>query len=132
MSYLRKTSSMSLKSTLGPLEHDIMNSIWKSRTATVRDVLSSLRGRELAYTTVMTVMNRLVQAGWLERHPGEGGAFTYSPTSSREQLLSKATRRTVDDLVKQYGDIALVQFLERLDEIPASKLHELRKLLKRP
>jgi predicted transcriptional regulator len=118
------------KSSLGPLETDIMNVLWKRGTATVRDVLEDLSARALAYTTVMTVMNRLTVAGWLRRYSSEG-AYTYHPASSREQLLSKATKQTVDDLVRQYGDIALVQFLERIDQVPPEKLQELRRFLRR-
>jgi predicted transcriptional regulator len=122
--------SQKSKSSLGPLERDIMDILWKRGTATVRDVVDALSSRGSAYTTIMTVMNRLAAAGWLRRHSSEQGAYTYHPTSSREHLLSKATKQTVDDLVRQYGDIALVQFIERIDKVPPEKLQELRRYLR--
>ena len=44
---------------LGPLEADVMDRLWRRRSATVRDIVEDLgRSRELAYTTVMTIMVR--------------------------------------------------------------------------
>lgn len=120
---------MSLKSSLGPLERDVMDALWVTGPSTVRDVRQHLT-KKSAYTTVMTVMNRLVHAGWLRRHLASHGAYEYAPVASRSNLLGQATRQTVDALVKQYGDIALVQFMERLDTIPPEKQQQLRKLLK--
>ena len=119
---------MSRKSTLGPLERDVMDALWAAGPSTVRDTRQRLT-RKSAYTTIMTVMNRLVQAGWLRRQLSGHGAYEYVPVASRTDLLGQATRQTVDELVKQYGDIALVQFMERLDKIPAEKQQELRKML---
>ena len=105
-----------------------MDALWASGPSTVRDVRQQLENKS-AYTTIMTVMNRLVQAGWLRRHQADHGAYEYAPVASRSDLLGQATRQTVDHLVQEYGDIALVQFMERLDQIPPEKKHQLRKLL---
>jgi predicted transcriptional regulator len=63
---------------LGELENEVMARLWQwNRPVTVREVLEDLvRERELAYTTVMTVMDKLFQK--------EGRAFRYEPVSSRE------------------------------------------------
>ncbi|MEY9962070.1 putative transcriptional regulator [Streptacidiphilus sp. MAP12-16] len=70
---------------LGELENEVMTRVWQwNRPVTVREVLEDLlRERELAYTTVMTVMDKLFQKGWLRREQ-EGRAFRYEPVSSRE------------------------------------------------
>ena len=53
---------------LTPLELDIMKAVWQSHPITVRDVQESIRpGRNLAYTTVMTLMDRLYHKGFLSR-----------------------------------------------------------------
>ena len=55
---------------LGPLEAEVTTLMWERRESTVREVVDSLRGRrELAYTTVMTIMNNLVTKGLLTRNP---------------------------------------------------------------
>ena len=53
---------------LTPLELDIMKAVWSSHPVTVRDVQDSIRpSRNLAYTTVMTIMDRLYHKGFLSR-----------------------------------------------------------------
>ena len=53
---------------LTPLELDIMKAVWKRPPITVRDVQAEIRpARQLAYTTVMTIMDRLHQKGFLTR-----------------------------------------------------------------
>lgn len=79
---------------LGELENEVMARLWQwNRLVTVREVLEDLqREREIAYTTVMTVMDKLFQKGWLRRAvpddpapPGRGRrAYRYAPVSTRE------------------------------------------------
>src|SRR5690348_13756438 len=68
----------------GELEAVIMDRLWEwGRPALVREVVDDLRrDRQLAYTTVMTVMENLHRKGWLRRDR-DGRAWRYEPTSSR-------------------------------------------------
>lgn len=118
------------KAFFGQLEQAILDALWDDGPGTVRQVLDRLRSRRLAYTTVMTVMNRLVDQGIVRRQPGPGGVFTYSPRQTRQSMTALLTRQTLDQLVREYGDVALVQFMDRLDRIPADKLARLRRQLK--
>ena len=70
---------------LGELENEVMTRLWQwNRLVTVREVLEDLQQeREIAYTTVMTVMDKLFQKGWLRREQ-EGRAYRYAPVSTRE------------------------------------------------
>jgi predicted transcriptional regulator len=120
------------KLQFGQLEQAIMNVVWVKPASTVREVLDQLPPqRRAAYTTVMTVMNRLVAQRVLRRTLGRGGAFTYSAVQSRDAFLVDATHASIDQLVRQYGDAALVQFMAALDDIPAEKLARLKKLSKK-
>jgi predicted transcriptional regulator len=87
----------------GELEAVIMERLWeRGRPALVREILDDLHGdRDLAYTTVMTVMDNLYRKGWLRRER-DGRAWRYEPTGSRsgytaglmnEALESSADRR---------------------------------------
>lgn len=117
------------KIIFGQLEQAVMDVLWASGSATVREVLASLpANRRVAYTTVMTVMNRLVAQRVLRRTAGTGGAFIYAPTHTRQASAAAATQASIDQLVRQYGDAALVHFMAALDEIPADKLAKLKKL----
>src|SRR5271167_3351102 len=67
---------------LGPLEIDVMEAMWFHGAGNVRDVVGRL-DRKLAYTTVMTTLDRLYKKGLLEREM-TGRAFVYSPKVTRE------------------------------------------------
>lgn len=110
----------------GDLEADIMDTLWtRGEPATVRDVHGVLRQkREIAYTTVMTVMDILHGKGWLTREK-RGRAWLYDPSSSREQysaaLMEQALAHSNDQLA------TLVHFLQAMsvDEEEALR-HALR------
>ncbi|MDH6111201.1 putative transcriptional regulator [Kitasatospora sp. MAP12-15] len=70
---------------LGELENAIMTRVWEwNRPVTVREVLLDLREeRDIAYTTAMTVLDKLYRKGWLRRERA-GRAYRYEPVSSRE------------------------------------------------
>lgn len=72
---------------LGPLEAEVMRVLWdKGAPAQVADVHETLQAtREIAYTTVMTVMTRLTGRGLLRRAK-EGRAYVYTPAVRREEL----------------------------------------------
>lgn len=68
---------------LGPLEREVMNVLWDNGEACVKEVAQNL-ARPLAYTTVMTTMDRLFKKGLLRRKKAER-AFLYTPKLSRLQ-----------------------------------------------
>lgn len=68
---------------LGPLEIAVMEILWEHGESNVHDVSEKLR-RPLAYTTVMTTLDRLYKKGLLGRHKSER-AFLYSPRQTRRE-----------------------------------------------
>ncbi len=76
---------------LGPLEQRILDYLWQRRSAvTVREAHAALGG-ELAYTTVMTTLDRLFKKGLLDREP-DGRAFRYTPRATREAFGAAQVR----------------------------------------
>ncbi|HZT74502.1 MAG TPA: BlaI/MecI/CopY family transcriptional regulator [Terriglobales bacterium] len=75
---------------LGALEAQVMEVLWAQGEANVREVAQRL-ARPLAYTTVMTTLDRLYKKGLLERHKRDR-AFQYLPRMSRE-AWERAQRR---------------------------------------
>lgn len=69
---------------LGPLEARLMDKLWRDGPGNVRDVMERLDGPALAYTTVMTTLNRLCAKGLLDRQKS-GQAFVYTSRYSREE-----------------------------------------------
>jgi len=81
-----------------PLEVECLKILWKLGEGNVRDVREALTGsRNLAYTTVMTVLDRLSRKGRVARRK-VGRSFVYVPVLSREVLR----RLAVQDLVDRY------------------------------
>ena len=116
---------------LGPLEADVMDRLWRRRSATVRDIVEDLgRSRELAYTTVMTIMVRLHDKGLLER-VRDGKTYVYRPALTREQHRARLSRDLARGLVAEFGDAALAAFTAELDTVDAPHRATLRRLAQR-
>lgn len=67
---------------LGPLEKEVMDIIWRCGEGNVREVVSQMQ-RKLAYTTVMTTLDRLYKKGLLQRDKADR-AYIYSPILTRD------------------------------------------------
>ena len=82
--------------TLTPQELAIMKVVWKLETATVRDIYEQLRERrDVAYTTVLTMMKILEHKGYVKKTRVER-AFVYRPTRPRQQVLGGMVREFID------------------------------------
>lgn len=82
--------------TLGTLEADVMNVLWSvDEAVTVRTVLETLNtDRDLAYTTVMTVLDNLRKKNFVTRSP-QGRAFVYHATQSRVEFATETLREVL-------------------------------------
>ncbi len=104
-------------SQLGELEAEVMNVLWEIGDGTVQDVLSGLRtARTLAYTTVMTVLSRLVDKGFLAREK-QGRAFVYRPLVSQGAIADSALNSVVDRFFDGMSSRAVAHLLGRSEEI---------------
>src|SRR3990172_7693619 len=99
---------------LGPLEQGVMDCVWAEENVSVRDVHICLKKRrKIAYTTVMTIMTRLTEKGFLTRKM-EGKAYIYSPKKTKEQTAKGVVKKIVNSLVDQYGHEAVTAFTDEL------------------
>ena len=99
---------------LGPLEQEVMDCLWKEKNVSVSEIHQCIqKKRKIAYTTVMTIMMRLTEKGFLTRKL-EGKAYVYSPTKSKEQTTKGVIKKIVDSLVDQYGKEAVSAFTDEL------------------
>ena len=81
---------------LAPLELDCMNALWRLGEATVRDIHAALvPTRPRAYTTIMTILDRLAQKGVVERQKS-GRAWRYKPNLSADQARTHAVTQLVE------------------------------------
>ena len=110
------------------LELEIMHVLWETGAANVQTVQQRLK-RELAYTTVQTMLNILHRKGKVKRTLKDR-AYFYKPVVSRDQVVS----HTVSDMVDRlFGGSAesLVMSLVETKHLTPQKLDRLNKLLKK-
>jgi predicted transcriptional regulator len=135
-----------LRAALGRLERAVMDTVWAGGDYSVRDVQTAL-GRPVAYTTVMTTLDRLYKKGLVGRRR-EGRAFVYSAALERHEIEASMTAGLLDgvlaggpgaarpflsNLVDAVGDSNddLLDELERLVRDKRETLREQRESLKR-
>ena len=122
--------------SLGPLETEILNIVWDLGCATVKDVHEKILAdpeRELAYSSVTTVLQRLTQKGWLSCEK-QGRAFYWQPLVSRQEAqaikayeqLHRFLAVSNPDLIASFADSLDVASLKQLEAI-ASRLEAIRR-----
>jgi predicted transcriptional regulator len=113
------------KGPLGPLEAEVMKIMWSTgEPFTVRSLLGRINQRRtqpLAYTTVMTVMGRLVEKDVLRRRR-EGRGYVY------ETKASDPAEIAVRSVMRDFGDAALAHFVEEARADPKA-MRRLQRLL---
>lgn len=116
---------------LGPLEQQMLHTLWERGSATVRELLED--GKiTLAYTTVMTTLDRLYKKQLLDR-VAEGRAFRYSPRQTPDELRRVAAVEGIRQLLGS-GDassLPLSYLVEAISSHDAQLLDELQLLVER-
>ena len=122
---------MKTRPVLGQQELQIMKIVWDQGRVTVRDVYQSLlERRQVAYTTVMTMMNILEQKGFLKRIPGEDRAFVYEPAKSRKSVTKAMVSEFLDRVFGGSANPLMVHLIEDR-HLTKKDLDELRRMIKR-
>ncbi len=118
-----------LRKVFGDLEAEIMEVIWAHGRATVADVHKVLEGqREIAYTTIKTVMGRLADKGYLRRMTADG-AHVYTPTRSREEFLREVSDAILAGLFGEFGQPIAAHLLESISRWDPASLDRLQALI---
>jgi predicted transcriptional regulator len=116
---------------LGTLEFELMEILWSQGEACVRDVVNKLP-RPLAYTTVMTTLDRLFKKGLLERHKLDR-AFVYAPRFSHKEWERKRAESLVSGFLSgpnPSGELLLSCLLDAVGEHDDRLLDELGKKIR--
>jgi predicted transcriptional regulator len=114
---------------LGPLEQQLLSALWMRGNATVRELLDA-GDLKLAYTTVMTTLDRLYKKQLLNR-TADGRAFRYSPRYTQQELEKAAVGETIRQLLgsEQAASLPLSYLVEAVSEHDARLLDDLQRLL---
>jgi BlaI family transcriptional regulator, penicillinase repressor len=118
---------------LHELEAEVMEELWIQGEASVRSVMEALNGRAQkarAYTTYMTILARLHKKGVLDRRR-QGKTDFYAPKLSREEFMSARAHSEVEQLVAQYGDVALSHFARQVASLDPERRRALQRLARK-
>lgn len=125
-----KPQKVGLRKILGDLETDVMEIVWKKDKITVRDVYEILRAeRQIAYTTVMTIMGRLAGKGILLKDT-LGNTHIYRPALSKKEFTQYVINEVLDGLFEDFTEPALNHFVDRLSKENNEKLNQLEDIIK--
>lgn len=119
---------------LGPLEAAILRSLWsrdEATVATVQEDLTAAGARPVAYTTVMTVLDRLHRKGLVIRRQ-DARRHVYQAAMDEDGLVAHVGARAADAAIARYGAAALRQFALRLDDLDPTVRQQLLDLAGRP
>ena len=116
---------------LGPLEQQLMDTLWQRKSGTVRELIDE-GNLSLAYTTVMTTLDRLYKKNLLDR-VAEGRAFRYSlrytPQEMQRVVASDAIRQLLGS--EATPSLPLSCLVEAVSEHDTQLLDELQALVER-
>jgi predicted transcriptional regulator len=115
---------------LGHREACIMEVLWGRADVSVRDIYREVsKSEEIAYTTLMTITDRLWKKGLLTRVK-KGKSYLYTPKGSRDSFMTTAVRRILDCFVPDMNQVSLNHFVQSLASKQPELLEELEKLIR--
>jgi predicted transcriptional regulator len=115
---------------IGSLEADILAVVWEQGRTTVREVYETLRERrQIAYTTVMTVMNNLVKKHLLDQDKSNI-AYVYTPAIPGREVAQTVLDSVVMRLLRGQYNVALSQILKLDKELTPEQVDEVRAFIR--
>jgi predicted transcriptional regulator len=113
---------------LGETEMEVLHHVWDLGEATVADVRERvLKERDVAYTTIMTVMKKLADKGYLQYHK-EGRTYVYAPAQEPDKVQHSLLRRLMES-VFEGSPKALVQTLVQHENLSEHERDEIRQMI---
>ncbi|MBW4645532.1 MAG: BlaI/MecI/CopY family transcriptional regulator [Goleter apudmare HA4340-LM2] len=115
--------------SVGPLEAEILHIIWELGSATVKDVhdrILSDPNRELAYTSVTTVLRRLTDKGWLACDK-KGRAFYWRPMLTKQQAEVIRAHEQLQRFLAVGNPDVIAAFADSLDESASDQIEAIAK-----
>ena len=115
---------------LGDTEIEVLQHIWELNEASVSQVHNKImQDRQVAYTTVMTIMKNLYKKGYLT-YRKEGVSYIYSPSKSKESVQSNLIKSLVSKVFKG-SPSALVQNLLQNEELSEQERREIKEMIEK-
>jgi BlaI family penicillinase repressor len=116
---------------LSELEQVVMDIVWARGNCSARDILEEISvKRTIAYTTITTILQRLVVKGMVTRK-ASGIIYLYKPSLTKESYSKKIAQSFINKFFTSFGDVALSSFAESIEELPKDKQAYFLTLLKK-
>ena len=113
---------------LGETEMEVLHHVWDLGEATVADVRERiLEDRDVAYTTIMTVLKKLADKGYLTYHK-EGRSYVYAPAQQPNEVQHSLLRRLMEK-VFHGSPSALVQTLVQQEDLSDAERREIKNII---
>ena len=114
---------------MGELEEQVMQLVWKFPDSSIKDIHKELqKTRNLAYTTVATILERLFEKGIVAKTEKDG-VNVFRANVSRERYSKFIAKHLIKKFVYSFGDAAITSFAESIDELPQDKRDHFKMLL---
>ncbi|MCC7202677.1 MAG: BlaI/MecI/CopY family transcriptional regulator [Nitrospirae bacterium] len=124
-----KPHKAGLGRVLGDLEKQVMDVLWNREEITGREVLEEIeKQRVLAFTTVLTVMDRLLKKGLIKRKK-RGGVFIYAPSISREEFVRQVSEEVLQGILDISAGSAASSFVDILYRTSPDEIDRLSRLI---
>lgn len=118
--------------SLGPLEAEILNIVWELGSVTVKDVHDRILAdpnRELAYTSVTTVLRRLTDKGWLVCDK-QGRAYYWQALLTKKQAQVIKAHEQLQQFLAVGNPDVIAAFADSLDESASEKIQAIAQRIK--
>lgn len=126
-----KPGRKGIQQVLGELEAEVMKTLWnKNEGVTGRQIYENMkRKRNLAYTTVLTVIDRLVNKGLIKKQKNNEDTYIFSQAISGEEFKTEITKAVVEGLMDFAGKGAVAAFMSEIGKSSPETIAELEKLI---
>lgn len=120
-----KYDEVGLNRFFGPLEANIMEYLWDKDEQSIKAVQQSLElDKPINFNTVMTVMNRLVEKGILEKRT-EGRLSLFRPVQSKEEFLEEQSKKLTENLLDEFGGAVISHMLDAMKDADQDLIEKL-------
>jgi predicted transcriptional regulator len=124
-----RSSKKGLGKVLGHLEQEIMEVLWTKGEASGKGVLEEIRqSRDIAFTTVLTVLERLVKKGLVKRTKGLGG-YIFCPVFTKEEFTKAVSKEVLQGVMELWRGPAVASFVDILAKSDPHELDRLSRLI---
>ncbi|MGM0883090.1 MAG: BlaI/MecI/CopY family transcriptional regulator [Bacillota bacterium] len=120
-----KYGEVGLNRFFGTLEAKIMELLWEAEELSIKDVQQRLeKDKPVNFNTVMTVMNRLLDKGILEKRL-QGRLSLFRPTQTKEDFIEDQSKKLTENLLDEFGGVVINHMIDALTEVDKSLLDKL-------